>query len=327
VHRQEIDEGRGRVDPVCAARAHGRAEGLRQPHQAEVAHVHFLACDRQAVPLHDAAGPHVLGGVDDNVDAAAVLLGLLGARFGIGDVERHDLDFLDLAQRVLAGERLPRIGDADEHDVGAGLGEGLRHRLPHGGTAIGDQHAAEFRVAGHLAQLRIVGHVGGVFLRQRDQHGRAALVELEIEAHARAFFDVTVQMRQDDGAGVELGEARAPRRALAEVWIGRGADGGFGEHRAAIVDWHERHARRQALRAGVARRIEYLLAVGAALQLEPPLRRRRGQALRGAAADRLRIERLPRLLERVLPLGPDERCGHVTPSRARRRRTTGRGHS
>ncbi len=132
-------------------------------------------------------GAHMLGGVDDNIDAAAVLLGLLGHQLGVGDIERHDLDTLDLAQRLLPRKRLPRIGDADEDDIGAGLGESLRHRLPDRGAAVGDQDTAEFRIAGHFAQLRIVGHVGGVFLRQGDHHRRAAFVEFEIETNAIAF--------------------------------------------------------------------------------------------------------------------------------------------
>ena len=229
----------------------------------------------------------------------------------VGHVERHDLDALDLAQRVQAGKRLPGIGETDKHDRGAGIREGLRHRLADGGAAVGDQHAAEFRIAGHLAQMRIVGHVRGVLRRQRDCDRRAALVELEFEPHPAALDRVAMQMRDHDRTGIELHGADAPRRALAKVRIGRDLHRGFRHKRAAGIDIAERQPRRQARRAGVARRIDDGAAIEADLQGEAPLRRRGGEAMRGAAAHALRAERLPRPPQRILALGADERFGHA----------------
>ena len=253
---KQIDEGRRRVHAVGAARAQHRTERLGEPQQPEIADIHLLACDRQAVTVHHAAGADMLRRVDDDVDARAVLLGLLGDGFGIGHVERHDLDPLDLAKRVEAGKRLPGIGETDKHDRGARVRERLRHRLADGVAAIGDQHAAEFRIAGHLAQMGIVGHVFGVLRRQCDRDRRAALVELEFEPHPAALDRVAVQMRDHDRTGIELHGADPPRRALAKVRIGRGLHRGFRHQRTAAIDVTERQPRRQARRAGIARRVD-----------------------------------------------------------------------
>ena len=230
---------------------------------------------------------------------------------GIGHVERHDLDPLDLAKRVEAGKRLPGIGETDKHDRGARVREGLRHRLTDGVAAVGDQHAAEFRIAGHLAQMGIVGHVFGVLRRQCDRDRRAALVELEFEPHPAALDRVAVQMRDHDRTGIELHGADPPRRALAKVRIGRGLHRGFRQQRTAAIDVTERQPRRQARRAGIARRIDDGVAVEADLQGEAAFRRRGGEAMRGAAAHALRAERLPRPSQRILALGADERFGHA----------------
>ena len=171
---------------------------------------------------------------------------------------------------------------------GAGVREGLRHRLADGVAAIGDQHAAEFRIAGHLAQMRIVGHVFGVLRRQCDRDRRAALVELEFEPHPAALDRVAMQMRDHDRPGIELHGADPPRRALAKIRIGRGLHRGFGDQRAAAIDVAERQPRRQARRAGIARRIDDGAAVEADLQREAAFRRRGGEAMRGAAAHALR---------------------------------------
>src|SRR5262249_18467266 len=83
--------------------------------------VHLLARDADPTALNNAAGASVLGRVDNDVDAAAVLFGLLGHRFGVRNVEWDDLYAFDSTQRVHARKRFPRLGDADEHDAGADL--------------------------------------------------------------------------------------------------------------------------------------------------------------------------------------------------------------
>ena len=60
---------------------------MRQPHQSEIADVHFLARDHESAAVCDAAGAHMLGGVDDDIDAAAILLGLLGDGLGVGTTD------------------------------------------------------------------------------------------------------------------------------------------------------------------------------------------------------------------------------------------------
>ena len=156
------------------------------------------------MPLDDSARARVLGGVDQNIDAPAVLLGELGYRLRVGHIERYDLDTFDLAQRLHAGERLPRVGDTNKQDGRSRRRERFRHRLADRISAVGDQHAAIFRITGHFAQLGIVLHVGCRGIRKGKHHGSATLVELQTEPHAGAFDRIAMQMRNDQRAHVEF---------------------------------------------------------------------------------------------------------------------------
>ena len=97
-----------------------------------------------------------LRGVDQDIDLAADHAGEIAHRLLVGHVERHALE---LRQRGRFRALLPRLGDAEPHDLGARLDQRLGQRLPDRALAVGDQHLAEFRIAGHLAQHRIVRHV------------------------------------------------------------------------------------------------------------------------------------------------------------------------
>src|SRR5262249_48129236 len=87
----------------------------------------------------------------------------------------------------------------------------------------------------------------------------------------------------------------------------------------------EAKAMREAVRAGVARRIGKCLAFFATLKLEPAFRGGKGQAMRGAAPrTRWRYRRVS-ALERILFLGIRKRSRHlptpakITPPEARPR--------
>src|ERR1700735_3241956 len=114
MHRQKIDEGGGRIYAVGAARTEDRTESLREPDETEIADVDLFARHRQPVTIDDTAGAHMFRGINNDVDTRAVLLGLLGDGFGVCQIQRHDLDALDLAPRIEARKRLPRIGNADK---------------------------------------------------------------------------------------------------------------------------------------------------------------------------------------------------------------------
>ena len=101
---------------------------------------------------------------------------------------------------------------------------------------VGDQDLAEFRIAGHFAQLAIVSHVRGVLLRDRDQSGLSGAVEIGGNAHARRRRRaVAVQMGDDDRPAIEFDEAKPPRHALAIEQLVAVVEQRFGNELAAAV--------------------------------------------------------------------------------------------
>ena len=70
------------------ARIAGR-EFLRQPQQAEIVDVHLGARRFDTVARRDAEVAVVVGGVDQDIDAAADLAGEVLDRARIGQIERH----------------------------------------------------------------------------------------------------------------------------------------------------------------------------------------------------------------------------------------------
>ena len=129
-----------------------------------------------------------------------------------------------------SGALLPRLGDAEPHDVGAGLHQRLGQRLPDRALAVGDQHLAEFRIAGHLAQHRIVRHVHCVLRRKRDQHRLPAFVEMRAHRDARRRGAIAMQVRQQRlGPASSLHRAEPERHALAIVKLVRVMQHGIGD--------------------------------------------------------------------------------------------------
>ena len=123
----------------------------------------------------------------------------------------------ELRQRRRFGALLPRLGDAEPHDVGAGRDQRLGERLADRALAVGDQHLAEFRIAGHFAQHRIVRHGCRVLRRQRNQRRLPAFVEMRAHFDARRRGAVAMQMRQRDWPRVEPHGAEPDRHARAIV--------------------------------------------------------------------------------------------------------------
>jgi hypothetical protein len=159
VDRQQVHPGSRARDAVGAARAHRRAEVLRQAQQAEVVDVHLGARRLDAVAAGNARVAMVLSVVHQDVDLAADLRGKLAHVLGIGDVERHERDLGEFLQFIEAREPLPRLCVAHPDELGARGGQRFHQCLPDGGLAVGDEHLSELGVAGEFAQLAIFGHV------------------------------------------------------------------------------------------------------------------------------------------------------------------------
>ena len=295
IDREQVDEGGRRIDAVRAARAHGRTEGLGEPHQTKIANVDFLAGDGQTLALDHAARTDVLGRVDQDVDAGAVLAARCSStETRVGDVERHDLDALDPPQRILAGKRLPRIGEADEHDGCAASDKALAIAWP---TALRPSVISTRRNFGSQVSSRHCGSSACWRVScagRRDHDGLAAFVELQREPHTLALARVAMEMRHDGPA-----RSRAPRCRPATAC----ARGNRRRSRSGSVvsassvpplstSWNGQPGDRQT-RAGIARRIDDRAAIGADLQREAALGGGRGQAERGAAANALRQQRRP----------------------------------
>ena len=74
---------------------------------------------------------------------------------------------------------------ADPDDVGAGLHQRTHDGLPDLGLAVGHQRLAELRVAGHLSQHLVVGHMGTPFVRKSNEDGLPRAVQPRADAHPR----------------------------------------------------------------------------------------------------------------------------------------------
>ena len=80
-----------------------------------------LAFEVLAAPIAWEKGGKKVGGPKKLVNASKkAYLDAIHDKIGDGllvaDIERHDLDTLQRAQRILAAERLPWLGNADEHE-------------------------------------------------------------------------------------------------------------------------------------------------------------------------------------------------------------------
>ena len=69
----------------------------------------------RAGPVQQASGTNMLGGVHKDIHLGADVGREIGRRFLVGEVERHNIDAFNGAQRGLAGKRLPWLGNADKY--------------------------------------------------------------------------------------------------------------------------------------------------------------------------------------------------------------------
>ena len=127
---------------------------------------------------------------------------------------------------VEPGQLLPRLGVADPDDLGAGLDQRLDERLADLGLAVGDEDLAELRVAGHLAQHLVVGHVFALLGRKSDQHRGAGAVEprADVDAHrvhARRRAAAATRRRRAGARSPSARHRGAPGRAATAAARGR----------------------------------------------------------------------------------------------------------
>ena len=147
----------------------------------------------------------------------AELAGGLLHRARIGDVQRHQRHLRQFPELGEPRELLPGFCVPHPHQVGAGADERAHERLADRGLAVGDQHLAELRIAGHFPQLSVVCHVGYVLIRKTNEHAHAGLIEPRAHPHARRrCAHVAVQVHDDGRAGIELHHAEPPGHALAK---------------------------------------------------------------------------------------------------------------
>ena len=143
-----------------------RAELLREAQQAEVVDVHLGA--RGSVPrrvaMPKARWTSALLTRMSTLPPISPASSRTDLR--VGDVERHQRTCGSVARSSKPGSFFHGSAMADPDDVGAGLRRALHQRLADRGLAVGDQHLAELRVAGHFAQLPVVCHVYGLLVRE-----------------------------------------------------------------------------------------------------------------------------------------------------------------
>ena len=130
---QQVDPRHRAGLAIRAARAHGRAELLREAQQAEVVHVHLRARGFHSLAVGDAEAAVHLGIVDEDVHLARDLRRGLAHVLRVGDVEGQQRHLREVFQFVEAGEFLPGLAVADPDDfrsrLGEGLGQGLAQRV------------------------------------------------------------------------------------------------------------------------------------------------------------------------------------------------------
>ena len=252
----------------------------------------------------------MFGGVDENIDLAADIGRQIRNRLLVADIERHDLDALQRAQRILAAERLPRFGDADEHDRCAGRLQRGHRFLTDDAPPVRHQNAPEFRIGRHLTPLPVVRHVGGLPFGMREGHGLPALVQLKRHHDRPALFAIGMQVRHQLGSAFHRDQPDAPWRTLAEMHVGRDVQRGFGQQRAAPRRVREDEIGGKARRARIARRIAERSAGAAALQHEAAFGGGPRKTVRGAAARARRRRRQPRPHQRILPARFYDRFDH-----------------
>ena len=274
-------------------------------------HVH-LGPGRVDVPAApDPPRPQVVAVVDEDLDLASDPARQLVHRAPIGHVERKDGDPRQLGEGRELGARAPRLRVPHVHLAGPGRRQRAHQRLPRRGRAVGHEGPAAPGVAGRLAQLQIVVHVGRLLSGGHGHHDRAAApVEPHRHPHPLADAAVLHDVGDDGRPAIEADEPEPPRQTFAEIYVVAVVEGGPGDEGAAVRRVLPRQLRREASPAELARRILDPPAVLAALEREPALGGDRGEAERLAASGSGREGRQPGALDGVLPLRGRERGGH-----------------
>ena len=177
-------------------------------------------------------------------------------------------------------------------------------------TAIGHEHAAEFRIGRHFPPLPVVCHVGRFPLRSGKGHGLTALVELKRHADRRALCAIAMKMRDNGLTAIHLDQADPPRRTFAKIDVARHACRRLREEFTPARRIDEAQASRQTGRAGFACWIGKGAAIVAALQHEAAFGRRSREPVRRPAARSRRRGRQARSQQRVLAPGRLDRVYH-----------------
>ncbi|KAG1216940.1 hypothetical protein G6F35_009615 [Rhizopus arrhizus] len=284
-----------------SAAAQGRAEALRQSHQAQHVHIHGVARGVHVLAPQQAAFTFQIGRVHQDLDLAADGGGHAFDGIRVGNVHHDGLHARVGGQGVEGVVALPGLRIAQEHGGAARIQQGVRHGLAHRGLAVRDQGPAELRVARGLAKGLVVFHVRGVPFWQGDHHGLAAAIQLQRQPHAGAVGAILVHVGHDRGAGVHAHGAHAPRQAFAEIEVVAVVQGGADQQHAVGVGRTPGQVRGQAVAADFAGRVLHRAAVGAGLQVETALGGGRGQPQCAAAAPAGRQRGLAGTRNRVLP--------------------------
>ncbi len=256
-----------------------------------------------------------------------ILLAELRYRLRVADVERYDLDALDLAQRIHAAEWLPRFGDANKQNRRSGRLERCHHCLTDRMSARRSSARAEIsdrpssRAAAGSSCMLGVGGSG-----RANATGAPLLSSCKLTARGR-LRRIAMQMRHDGRPASSStepaatahvrGSARRPRRA---PWSRQSACRPGSTSR-------RREPRRKARRARIPRRIDNVAALVARLQDEAAFGRGRGKAVRGAAARARRRRRQPASAAAGSCARFDDRFDHELVPRGSPRPKRGRDHS
>ena len=208
--------------PSPRARISAGAELLRQAQEPEVVDVHLGTCDVGAAAARRPRCAVHLGVVDQDVDLGAEGWPPSCDRARARQVQRAPRHLPSLASAVSARAASP--GACAAHTaVRAGGDERAHEGLAERCLAVGDEHRAELRVAGHLAQLSVVGHVGCILIGKSQEHSHCRSGR---GAHARAPAPAAVRPRRAGARspsgrhrGAPVPAARAAARGRYRSWL------------------------------------------------------------------------------------------------------------
>ena len=212
---------------------------------------------------------------------------------------------------------LPWFGVTHPYEICPGRDQGSHHGLADRGLAVGHQHFAEFRVAGHFTELQIVRHIGHLIDGKGQQYPLAGLVETRADAHSAGSRCASgMQMRDHGGSRIETHHPQAPRHSLAEEQVVAVMYGRRGNQFTGTGLFAPLKLIGQAAMAGLARGILDGAATSAYLQLEAAESSGRGESKRRARPCPRGQQRQSRAQNRILAFGSAQRLDHAS-ARAR----------